>query len=109
MTVFVDDMRQMYKPPHRPQIIYKMSHMFADSSEELMAFAELIGVDTRWVQSPPKHSWWHFDIAESKRVQAIRKGAIEISYRNELSRMVAARPWLKTLSGMPSARMEKRT
>ena len=62
-----------------------MCHMWADTVDELLAMADRIGVQRKWIQGHPtlsfgKHrnaSWIHFDIAESKRVLAVRHGAIE--------------------------------
>lgn len=54
-----------------------MCHMIADSPEELHAMADCIGVARRWFQQPPKASFWHYDIAKSKRALAVAAGAIE--------------------------------
>lgn len=62
-----------------------MCHMWADTDEELLAMADKIGVQRKWIQghqqlSFGKHkdaSWVHFDIAKSKRALAIRHGAIQ--------------------------------
>lgn len=53
-----------------------MSHLIADTPEELHAMADAIGVARRWFQAPPKASFWHYDIAKSKRALAIAAGAI---------------------------------
>jgi hypothetical protein len=67
----VDDMRQKFGR-------MTMCHMIADSDEELHEMADRIGVDRRWFQYPgtPKR---HYDIALSKRLQAIDAGAIPIT------------------------------
>ena len=62
-----------------------MCHMWADTDAELLAMADKIGVQRRWIQghatlSFGKHrnaSWVHFDIAKSKRALAVKNGAIE--------------------------------
>lgn len=54
-----------------------MCHMIADTPAELHAMADRIGVARRWFQQPPKASFWHYDIAKSKRALAIAAGAIE--------------------------------
>jgi len=54
-----------------------MCHMIADTPDELHAMAAKIGVDRRWFQEPPKASFWHYDIAKSKRGMAMAFGAIE--------------------------------
>jgi hypothetical protein len=61
----------------------KMSHMIADTTDELMNMADLIGVSRRWVQY--SGTWReHFDVSMSARVKAIQAGAVEITMR-ELS------------------------
>jgi hypothetical protein len=64
-----------------------MCHMFADGSgtyedeamiRELHAMVDLIGVQRKWIQMPPKASWIHFDIAKGKRELAIANGAIAV-------------------------------
>lgn len=71
MTVYVDD---MYAIPLGQFRGMKMSHMMADTTEELLAMAKLIGLSQRWLQhaGTPKE---HFDISMSKRREAIRHGA----------------------------------
>jgi len=54
-----------------------MCHMIGDTPDELHAIADQIGVARRWFQQPPKASFWHYDIAKSKRVLAVEAGAIE--------------------------------
>jgi hypothetical protein len=54
-----------------------MCHMIADTPDELHAMADRIGVARRWFQAPPKASFWHYDIAKSKRALAIAAGAID--------------------------------
>jgi hypothetical protein len=72
MTVFVDD---MYLYPIGKYRRMKMSHMIADSADELHAMADKIGVARRWYQGD------HYDICKSKRDLAIKHGAVEISMR----------------------------
>jgi hypothetical protein len=54
-----------------------MSHMIADTPDELHAMADHIGVARHWFQKPPKVSFWHYDIAQSKRALSIGAGAID--------------------------------
>ena len=66
-----------------------MCHMIADSTEELLAMAEEIGVQRKWLQKPGRHDE-HFDIALSKRKLAVEAGAVEVSMM-ELGRILRAR------------------
>lgn len=75
MSVYVDDI----KIPWRGMI---MSHMTADSVDELHEFAAKLGLKRAWAQLPPEHSVPHYDVSEGKRQQAIRLGAIEESWRS---------------------------
>lgn len=78
MSVYVDDMRA----PFGRMV---MCHMTADSTEELLAMADKIGVARRWIQYPG--TWKeHFDIALSKRALAVKAGAIEETTRDTVLR-----------------------
>lgn len=77
MTVYVDD---MYKYPLGQFRRMKMSHMVADTTEELLAMADAIGVNRRWIQYPGTEDE-HFDIAMAKRALAVKNGAVEITMR----------------------------
>ena len=77
MTVYVDDMH-LYPAGQLGRM--KMSHLLADTDEELHAMADKIGVTRRWHQAPPRHDS-HYDIAMSKRAQALAHGAIAITWR----------------------------
>jgi Protein of unknown function (DUF4031) len=67
MSVFVDDGRWPYGR-------MLMCHMFADTSEELHAMADHIGVARKWAQhaGTPRE---HYDVCMSKRALALRSGA----------------------------------
>ena len=54
----------------------RMCHLWADTMEELYAMVDAIGVKRKWIQTPPKASWIHFDICVSKKKEAIKNGAI---------------------------------
>ena len=88
MTVFVDPAVW----PYRGMI---MCHMWADTESEMMAMADRIGVDRKWVQRPPKASWVHFDISKGKRALAIAAGAIETDRFGPLE--FIARRWLSLI------------
>ena len=68
----------------------KMSHLIADSPEDLREAADQLGFRREWIQYP---GGWkeHLDVSESKRRQAIRElGAREITAR-ELALMLIER------------------
>jgi len=77
MTVFVDDVRHAFGR-------MVMSHMWADSIDELLAMADKIGVQRKWIQGHPtlsfgKHreaSWVHFDVSLGAKAKAIAAGAV---------------------------------
>jgi Protein of unknown function (DUF4031) len=81
MTVFVDD---MYLYPLGQYRGMKMSHMIADTEDELHAMADQIGVSRTWYQGD------HYDVCMSKRALAIKCGAVPITLR-ELGKMVVAK------------------
>lgn len=73
MSVYVDDMRAPFGR-------MKMCHMVADSSAELLAMADRIGVARKWLQHAGTR-YEHFDICLSKRAAAVAAGAIETTQR----------------------------
>ena len=81
--VYVDDMRAPFG-----RLI--MCHMVADSTAELLAMADRIGVRQRWLQKAgTRHE--HFDICLAKRKLAVGNGAIEITVKDLGRRSLAAR------------------
>jgi hypothetical protein len=77
MTVYVD----AAKVPYRNML---MSHMVADSEDELHAMAHHIGIRRDWYQKD------HYDVSEGKRKLAIQNGAIVLT-RKELGRYLIDR------------------
>ncbi len=71
--VYVDDMFA----PFRGML---MCHMIADTHEELLAMADAIGLERRYLQHAGTHLE-HFDVAIIKRVLAIRHGAVAITQK----------------------------
>lgn len=77
MTVYVDDVRHRFGH-------MVMCHMWADSLDELLAMADRIGVDRKWIQGHPtlsfgKHrnaDWVHFDISLGMKAKALAAGAV---------------------------------
>jgi hypothetical protein len=62
-------------------------HMQADSPEELHALADQLGLKRAWFQSKPGKPWRdHYDLTRSKRDQAIRLGAIPVTWREAARR-----------------------
>lgn len=81
MTVYVDD---MYLHPigefkTKSGRVYKMSHLIADTTDELLAMVRAIDVNPKWIQHRGTRDE-HFDIAMSKRAAAIGAGAVPISF-----------------------------
>ena len=58
----------------------KMSHMLADTQEELLAMADAIGLGRHWIQHPGK-PMEHFDVSMVKRDMALQEGAIAMTSR----------------------------
>lgn len=77
MAVYVDDMCITSLGVYGRM---RMSHMIADTSEELLEMADKIGVKRRWLQRPGT-CWEHFDICKAKRAKAIQLGAKQITMR----------------------------
>jgi hypothetical protein len=72
MAVYVDD---MHRSPLGRFRRMKMCHMIAEDEAELHRMAGRIGVERRWYQGD------HYDLPVSKRLLAVRHGAIEIGMR----------------------------
>jgi len=53
-----------------------MSHMLADTIAELHEMAALIGMRRDWFQP---FSFPHYDVAQGRRAEAVKLGAVEIS------------------------------
>ena len=77
MAVYVDDARI---PARVGRIRARWSHLFADSQDELHAFAASIGLKRAWFQ-PGKpiggkpSRLWHYDVTDAMRARAIAAGA----------------------------------
>lgn len=84
--VYVDD---MHTTPMGQFGRMKMCHMVTDTTAELLAMADRIGVQRKWLQlaGTPKE---HFDIAMSKRAEAVAAGAVEITM-SDTGRIVRAK------------------
>jgi hypothetical protein len=86
MTVYVDN---MYQSPMGEYRGMRMSHMIADTTDELLEMCDKIGVNRRWIQDAGSANE-HFDIAYSKRQLAVEHGAIQITMR-ELAKIIRDR------------------
>ena len=82
MSVYVDDMGTSFGR-------MKMCHMIADTTKELLAMVDRIGVQRKWIQDAGTCDE-HFDVAMSKRRLAVKNGAIEVSMR-DLVRVIHAK------------------
>ncbi len=85
MSVYVDRARNGYG-----RLV--MSHMIADSLDELHAMADSIGIARRWFQAAPPASFPHYDIAQTKRALAITNGAIDCDRRTFVEHVRRLRP-----------------
>jgi hypothetical protein len=75
MAVYVDDSRIRWRGR-------EWSHLMADTSEELHAFAARLGLERAWFHRTPARPWKdHYDIPEAERQAAIRRGARPITCR----------------------------
>ncbi len=90
MAVYVDDMAASFGR-------MTMCHMIADSTDELLAMVDRIGVARRWIQDAGTYSE-HFDICKSKRALAVKAGAREITWR-EFGLKLRARRLQQTPAG----------
>ena len=79
MAVYVDDFKGKFG-----RMI--MSHMIADTTQELMDMVQAIGVHPKWIQKAGTYRE-HFDICQSKCKLALAKGAIPITWL-ELGRKI---------------------
>ena len=96
MTIYIDDMR-------RPAVVGPVdgvwSHLLSDlpgraGQRELLAFAERLGIEARWIQNPGTATE-HFDVTEPTRQRALALGAVPIRY----GRAVAAITMAKRAAG----------
>ena len=83
MSVYVDNMKAGFGR-------MVMCHMIADTSAELLEMADRIGVARKWIQRQGTYLE-HFDICASKRVLAVKAGALEVSQRELAMKLEAKR------------------
>lgn len=89
MTVYVDDMRMRAQVGRgRPA---RWSHLMADTPDELHDFAvNQLGLRREWAQHEDDPVMLHYDVTDTKRKEAIRLGAKQITWR-EAGRMTMER------------------
>lgn len=74
--------------PSRKWPYSQACHMLGDTSEELHLFAAQLGLKRAWYQDHHKNTkLHHYDLTPSKRAQALRLGAKEIT-RQELAALI---------------------
>jgi Protein of unknown function (DUF4031) len=84
MAVYVDDSSIRWRGG-------EWSHLMAETSEELHAFAGRLGLPRAWFHRRPARPWKdHYDIPAAKRQVAILRGAMPITCR-EAAEMRRAR------------------
>lgn len=86
--IYVDDMRRRAKVGSgRPAV---WSHMFADTHDELVAFAKLLGLRPEWIQHEGTYRE-HFDVTNTMRDKALAAGAQPITYPRGTAALLADR------------------
>ena len=95
MSVYVDD---AFLPFGR----MVMCHMVADTHAELVAMADAVGVQRKWIQNAGL-AREHFDVSKGARDKAIRAGAQPVTWR-ELGAMLAKRKAERSLEFTPEAK-----
>jgi hypothetical protein len=76
MSVYVDNMRRRANLTGRPA---NWSHLMADTTDELEAFARHLGLRPEWIQHAGTRRE-HYDVTDTVRAEAIRLGAESITY-----------------------------
>jgi hypothetical protein len=81
MAVYVDDLNIQAHVPDGGRVVRgRWSHLFADTEDELRAFATKIGLKETWIQHPGQpHA--HFDVTGRMRQRAIAAGARPVTWR----------------------------
>jgi hypothetical protein len=87
MATYVDPIRRTLKNKIWP--FETACHMIADSLQELHAMADAIGLKRSWFQA--NAALPHYDLTANKRYQAVRHGAVEISFQEVADKAKAKR------------------
>jgi hypothetical protein len=81
MAVYVDDTGLRADVPGGAGVVRgRWSHLFADTEDELRAFAATIGLKQDWIQHPGQPHV-HFDVTARMRQRAIAAGAAPLTWR----------------------------
>lgn len=88
MTVYVDDMR---RPATVGPVRSRWSHLLADSTAELNEFAARLGLRTAWIQHAGRRTE-HYDLSDDKRDEALRMGAVAITYPGDVRNLLRHKP-----------------
>jgi hypothetical protein len=80
----------MFKYPMGEFRRMKMSHMMADTDDELHAMAQRIGLKREWFQGD------HYDVSITVRQKAVAAGAVEITLREmaQFAKMKREAAWM---------------
>lgn len=110
MTVYVDDMRLSARPKgYRGRGTPRWSHLMADTHDELMSFAEQLGLNPAWLQHEGRHTE-HFDVTDTVRTKALKLGATPLEYPHGSGQVLLAKIRSKTEHVTPpSVTAEART
>jgi len=85
VSVFIDNARMA--APHLVGGRARWAHLSADSPEELIAFADRLGLKRAWFQPG---CLYHYDVVDRLRTEAIRLGAEPVTSRELVRRVKAA-------------------
>lgn len=83
MAVYVDE--PIHKFGHM-----LMCHMMANTTPELLAMADRIGVQRKWIQNSGT-VYEHFDVCRTKRTLAVKAGAVELTGKELVRKMIIER------------------
>jgi hypothetical protein len=88
VTVYVDDMR---RPARVGPVSSRWSHLLADSTVELNEFAARLGLRAAWIQHAGRRTE-HYDLTDDKRDEALRLGAVPITYPGDVLNILRHKP-----------------
>jgi hypothetical protein len=92
VTIYVDDMQLAARVGPVDGI---WSHLLSDlpgaaGQEELLAFADRLGIERRWIQNAGTHTE-HFDLREPMRQRALELGAVPVRYGRAVAAITRAK------------------